>query len=144
MFQEVQCCVDDLAKVVGRDVGRHADGDALRPVDQQVREAGRQDDRLNFVAVVIGDEIDRPLVDAVEQGKRERREPALGVAHRCGAGVGPRSTKVPVSVDERMPQAEVLGHSGQRVIDRQITVRVKAAHDIAHDLGALGMWAIRS
>ena len=30
--------VDDLAEIVRRDVGRHADGDAAGAVDQQVRE----------------------------------------------------------------------------------------------------------
>ena len=34
--------IDDLAEVVRRDVGRHADGDAGRAVDQQVRDARRQ------------------------------------------------------------------------------------------------------
>ena len=38
----------DLAEVVRRDVGRHADGDAGRAVDQQVRDARRQDDRLGL------------------------------------------------------------------------------------------------
>ncbi len=36
----------DLTEVVRRDVGGHADRDARRAVDQQVREAGRQDGRL--------------------------------------------------------------------------------------------------
>ena len=35
--------VDDLAQIVRRNVGGHADGDAARAVDQQVRELGRQD-----------------------------------------------------------------------------------------------------
>ncbi len=49
-----------------------------------------------------------------------------------------------MTVDERMPKAEVLGHSGQGVVDSQVAMRVKATHDIAHDLGALGMRAVRS
>ena len=35
---------DRLPQVVRRDVRRHADGDAARAVDEQVREARRQDD----------------------------------------------------------------------------------------------------
>ena len=38
--------VDDLAQVVRRDVGGHADGDAARAVHQQVGELGRQHHRL--------------------------------------------------------------------------------------------------
>ena len=45
--------VDHLAEIVRRDVGRHADGDAAGAVDQQVREARRQDHRLLLGAVVV-------------------------------------------------------------------------------------------
>src|SRR5690606_20062011 len=55
--------VHHLAEVVRRDVGGHADGDAGRAVDQQVREPGRQDRRLQLLLVVVGLEIDRFLVD---------------------------------------------------------------------------------
>ena len=54
---------DHLAQVVRRDVGRHPDRDARAAVDEQVREAGRQHDRLLGAAVVGGDEVDRVLVD---------------------------------------------------------------------------------
>ena len=43
---------------LGADLGRHADGDALRPVGQQVGEAGRQDHRLLALVVVVGREVD--------------------------------------------------------------------------------------
>ena len=38
--------IDDLSQVVGRDGGRHTDGDAAGSVDQQVGEAGRKDQGL--------------------------------------------------------------------------------------------------
>ena len=43
----MQAGVDQLGGVVRRDRGRHADGDAGRAVGEQVREAGRQHDRLS-------------------------------------------------------------------------------------------------
>ena len=46
--------VDDLAQVVRRDVGGHADGDAGRAVDQQVRDRRRQDRRLLVVSSKFG------------------------------------------------------------------------------------------
>ena len=52
VVDEVDGGVDDLAQVVGRDVGGHADGDALAAVDQQVGEAGGQHDGLLGGAVV--------------------------------------------------------------------------------------------
>ena len=42
VVDEVDGGVDDLAEVVRRDVGGHADRDALAAVDEQVREPGRQ------------------------------------------------------------------------------------------------------
>ena len=46
VVDEVDGGVDHLAEVVGRDVGGHADRDALAAVDEQVREPGRQHERL--------------------------------------------------------------------------------------------------
>src|SRR5690606_11380769 len=59
--------VDDLGEVVRRNIGRHADGDAGRAVDQQVRQPGREDRGLPLRLVVVGDEIDGLLVDIREQ-----------------------------------------------------------------------------
>ena len=62
--------VDHLAEIVRRDVGRHADGDAAGAVDQQVGEARRQDHRLALGVVVVRLEVDRVLVEVVEQRHR--------------------------------------------------------------------------
>ena len=138
VLEHVQGGVDDLAEVVGRDVRRHADGDALGAVDEQVREAGRQDDGLHLVAVVVRDEVDGPLVDAVQQRQRQRREPALGVAHcRRPACRGPERRSSPCPSIERVAKAEVLRHPGQGVVDRHVAMGVEPAHDVADDLGAL-------
>src|SRR5215469_2413067 len=69
----------DLTQVVRRDLGRHADRDALRAVDEQIREPGRQHDGLTGPAVVVRPEVDRLLVDVPQHLHRQRREPALGV-----------------------------------------------------------------
>ena len=69
----------ELAQVVRRDVGRHADRDAAGTVGQQVREPARQHRRLLHPAVVVGDEIDCLLVDFAQHLHRQRRQPRLGV-----------------------------------------------------------------
>jgi hypothetical protein len=79
--------VDDLAQVVGRDVGGHAHRDALAAVDQQVGEARRQHRRLFVLAVVVGDEVDGLLVDPRQQLHGQVGQPALGVAGRGGLEV---------------------------------------------------------
>ena len=47
------------------------DGDAAGAVDEEVRIAGRQDDRLVFGAVVVFAEVDGVLVDVVEERVRQ-------------------------------------------------------------------------
>jgi hypothetical protein len=53
----------DLAQVVRRDVGRHADGDAGRAVHQQVGDPAGENLGLGAAAVVVRVEVDRLLVD---------------------------------------------------------------------------------
>ena len=98
--------VDDLAEVVRRDVRRHADGDARRAVDEQVRQLGRQDRRLLLGAVVVVDEVDGLLVDVGEHlggdrrsgappcsasRRRRRRRPSRSCPGRRRAGSASRS-----------------------------------------------------
>src|SRR5262249_16600557 len=65
---------DDLAQVVRRNLGRHADGDSVRTVDQQVRHACRQDDRLLARFVVVRNEFDGLLLDVGEHLCGDARE----------------------------------------------------------------------
>ncbi len=132
----------DLAQVVRRDVGRHPDGDAGGAVDQQVREAGRQDQRLLGRFVVVGAEVDGVGVDVAQQLGREAGQPRLGVPHRRRRVVVDRA-EVALSVDQRVAQGEVLRHPHQRVVDRRVAVRVVLAHHLADDEGALAVGAGR-
>jgi hypothetical protein len=50
-----------------RDRGRHADRDALCAVRQQVRERARQDEGFLRLAIVVGAEFNRVLVDTFQQ-----------------------------------------------------------------------------
>ena len=126
----------DLAQVVARDLGREADGDAARAVEQHERQPRRQQARLLGRAVVVRDEVDRALVDLVEQQARDRREARLGVAHRRRA-VAVARAEVALAVDQRIAQREVLRHADERVVRRLVAVRMKAAEDVADDARAL-------
>ena len=46
--------VNDLAQVVGRDVGGHTNGNALTTVDQQVRETAGQNAGLLLGLIKVG------------------------------------------------------------------------------------------
>ncbi len=123
--------VDHLAEIVGRDIGGHADGDAAGAVDQKVRKARRQDNRLFFIAVVIGLEIDRILVDVLKQLHGRAGQAAFGVAHRRG-WVAVDGAEVSLPVNERQAHGKVLRHAHQGVVDRLVAVRVIFAHHVAH------------
>ena len=103
---------DDLAQVVRRDVRRHPDRDPRGAVDQQVREARRQDHRLLRRLVVVGAEVDRVRVDVPQQLRRQPPEARLGVAHR-GSRVVVDRAEVALAVDQRVAQGEVLRHADQ-------------------------------
>ena len=76
----------DLAEVVRRNVRRHADGDAARTVDEQLRQAPGQHDRLDALIVEVGDER-RPSLYRCRPACRARCAPgALPCSGRPPAG----------------------------------------------------------
>ncbi len=142
IVDQVDGGVDDLAEVVGRDVRRHPHGDAAAPVDQQVREPGRQHGRLLRLAVIGVDEVDGVLVDPRQQVHRQRRKATLCVPHRRRTVVGVGAAEVAVAVDQGVAEREALGHPGEGVVDRRVAVGVVVAHHVADDLGALDVRAL--
>ena len=133
--------VDDLAQIVRRDVGRHADRDPLGAVDQQVREAGRQHLGLALGLVVIGLKVDGVVVEVVEQRIGDAREPRLGVA------VGRRRiavhrAEIALAVDQRQAHREILRHPHHRVVDRQLAMRMVFADHVADDARRFAVAAV--
>ena len=116
--QVPQRAVGDLAQVVRRDVGGHADGDADGAVDQQVREPRRQDRRLLGLAVVVVLEVDGVLVDVADHLHGERRHLGLGVPRGGGAVVAGRA-EVALAERQRVAQGPGLDQAHQRVVDRR-------------------------
>ncbi len=134
--------VHDLAEVVRRDVGGHADRDARRAVDEQVRQHGREDGRLDRAVVVGRLEVDRLLLDVLHHRGAEPREPRLGVALRR-RGVSVHRAEVALPVHEGRPHVERLRHAHEGVVDGLVAVRVVVAHHLADDLGALAVGPAR-
>jgi hypothetical protein len=125
-----------------RNVGRHADGDPGGPVDEQIRDASGQHDRLGLRAVVVRPEVHRSLVDLFEHLVGETREAALGVSHGRRA-VAVERPEIAGPVDERIAERKGLRHADERLVERGVAMRVIAAHHVADDLGALAMLGIR-
>ena len=138
VVDQVDHRVDDLAHVVRRDVGGHADGDAGGAVDEQVGEAGRHDQRLDGGVVEVGPPLDGLLVDVGEQPVGQLLQPRLGVA--VGGGrVAVDRAEVALAVDERVAQVPVLHQADQGVVDRGVAVRVVLLQHLADHAGALGV-----
>ena len=133
--------VDDLAQVVRRDVGRHADGDAGGAVDQQVGEARRQDGRLDLLVVVVGLEVDGLLVDVGQQLAADALHAALGVAVG-GRRIAVDRAEVALAVDQRVAHREVLREAHQGVVGGRVAVRVETAEHLADDARALHVGAV--
>ncbi len=112
------------------------DRDAGRAVDQEVRHRRRQHHRLFFRAVVIRPEMNRVLLDFLQQLVGERRQAALGVA-KSRRRVAVQRAEVARAVDHQRAQRERLRHAHQRVVNRGVAVRVIITHHVTDDLGAL-------
>ena len=119
-------------RLCGGNVRRHADRDAARAVDQQVRQPRRQHQRLFLLAVVVRPEVDRLLVEIGEHLVGDLRQAHLGVAHRRRVVAVDRA-EVALAVDQQVAHREVLRHPDDRVVDRLVAVRVVLADHVADD-----------
>ena len=135
--------VGNFAEIVRRDVRRHADRDAARAVDEQLRQPSGQHRRLLALIVEVGNEIDGFFVDVGEHFERSARQPRFGVAiGRRRVGID--RTEVAVAVDERIAQREILRHAHQRVVHRRVAVRMIALEHFADDAGAFAVLLVGS
>ena len=128
--------VDDFAQIVGRDVGRHADGNAAGAVDQQIGQRRGQDIRLAQRVVEVVMPFDRILLQIVEDQAADLGQARLGVAHGRGV-VAVDAAEVALAIDQRIAQAEVLGHAHHGVVDRGVAVGVILTQHFTDDTRAL-------
>ena len=127
----------DLAQVVRRDVGRHADRDAGGAVEQHVRHARGQPRRLLQRAVEVRHPVDRALAELGQQQLRHRRQARFGIAHRRERlGIFLRA-EVALAIDERIAVRERLRHQHHRLVARAVAVRMELADHVAD--GARGL-----
>ena len=99
--------VHDLSEVVGWNVCRHADCDAVRSVDQQVGNTRRKNRRLGGLFVKVRQELNRIFVDVGQHLFRDARHPALGVSIGRGR-VTVDGSEVSLTIDQRITQAPGL------------------------------------
>ncbi len=133
--------VHHLAQIMGRDVGRHAHGNAAGPVDQQIGEAGRQDRRFLRRIVIVGLEIDCVFVDIVQKGIGRPVEARFGIAHGR-RGIAVHGAEIALAIHQHQPHGEILGHADHGIVDRRIAMGVVFAHDVAHGARRLAVGAV--
>jgi hypothetical protein len=90
--------VDDFGQIVGRDVGGHADRDAVRPVDNEGRNPRGQDRGLVGGLVEIGHHVDGFHLDVGHHFFSDALHAALGVTVGRG-GVAIDGAEIALTVD---------------------------------------------
>ena len=122
-----------------RNVGRHADGDPVGAVHEQVRELAGQHERFAILAVVVVDEIDGVVIEVREHVGGDTGEARFRVTV-CGGRKPGNRTEVTLAVDQLRPHDPVLRHPHERIVDRLVAVRVIALHRLADDARTLARW----
>ena len=130
--------VDGFAQIVGRDIGRHADRNAAAAVDQHIGEPRRQHRRLALGAVIVVAEVDRVLVEIVEQRIGDPLHAYFGVAHRR-RHIAIDRAEIALTFHEQLPHGEVLRHAHQGKIHRLIAVGVIFTDHVPDDTGRLAI-----
>ena len=110
IFNQRDGRVDDLGEVVRRNVGGHADGDAVGAVDDQYGNARGQHGGLVGGLVEVGNHVDGFHLDVGHQGFGDALQAAFGVTVGRGR-VAIDRTEVALPVDQRIAQRPILGHA---------------------------------
>ena len=119
-----------------RNVRRHAHRDAAGAIGQQVRKLRGQHDRLAQRTVIVVAEIYSVLVQTLKQRLGHDGHPRLGIA-RGRRVVAVDIAEVPLPIDQRVADVEILRQTRHRIVDRGIAVRVIVTHHVARNLGRL-------
>ena len=127
--------IDQLADIVRRNGGRHADRDPAGAIGQQIGEQAGENLGFLFLAIIGRPKVDGAFIEAGHQRGRDRRQPRLGIA--IGGGIiAVDVAEIALPVDQRIAKGEILREADHRVIDARVAVRMIFADDIADDAGA--------
>ena len=143
VIDEREHAVDDLAHVMGRNVRRHAYGDARRAVHQKLRELRREHRRLLQGLVVIRGEVHRFLVNILQHELGDLRHADLRVAHRRRR-VAVHRAEIAMPVRQGIADGKVLRHAHDRVVHRAVAVRMIFTEHLADDTRRLLVRLVRA
>ena len=135
--------VDDFAQIVRRNGSRHAHGDAVRTVDEQVGIARGQNDGLFARVVEVWIKVHRLFLDVAQHFHRYLAQPRLGVAVSRGR-IAVHAAEVTVTVDQGAANGEVLREPDQGVVNGEVAVGVELTEHVADYERALAVRLVRS
>ena len=127
---------------MGRDVRRHADGNALAAVDEQVRETAGQDVGLLLGLVKVGIPVDGVFFNVGQHLAGHLGHAGLGVTV-SSRGVAVHGAEVALAVHKRVTQAEILRQTHHGIIDRSVAVRVVRAQHRTDGIGRFAVGVLR-
>ncbi len=119
---------------MGRDVGGHADGDARRPVDDEIGDLGRQDGWLGHRFIVVGDEWNGLFFDVIQHPVGQTFHADFRVTHGR-RGIAIDRPEVSLTIHQRISQGKILRHADNRIIYGRIAMRMVFTDDITDDAG---------
>src|SRR5258708_25069872 len=98
--------------------------------------ASGQNIRFDFVAVVIGMEVNSVLVQVLKQRGGNLGQLGFGITIGCRR-ITIDGAEVPLPEHQRIAQAPFLRKPYQSIVDRDVAVRMVLAHYVSDDTGAV-------
>ncbi len=127
--------LQQFAEIVGKDLGRESDGDALGPKHQQHGDFARKTYRFLVAPIIAGDKFGQLIVE--ELRACQRGQATFDVPRGCRGISGEEIAKVTLAFNEVL----LVGEDDQCIADGSISMRV-VLHAVAHNVGHLDEFAI--
>ena len=125
-----------------RDVRRHTNGDTRRSIDQQVREACRQNNRLFERIIVVRLKINRLFIKVAQQFHRWFIEAGFGITH-SSSRIAVDRAEVSMAIDQGNAHREPLSQADHRVVNCSIAMRMILTDHVTNGTCRLSMRTAR-
>ena len=112
-----------------RNTGRHADGNARRPIGQQIGKSGGQHNRLFIFAVISGAKINRVAVNILQQQTGNFGHARFRITHGGGI-IAIDIAKIALPINQRIAHRKILRQTHQSIVNRLVTMRVITTDNI--------------
>ena len=132
----------NLAQIVRRDVGGHANGNTRGTVYQEVWKTGREYGRLCQGLVVVWLHINGIFIEVGKHLHGGASQTSLGITHGC-RWIAINGAKVTMTVNERQAHREVLRHTHHGIVNGRVSVWVILTHNFTDGPCGLFMRFIR-